>query len=159
MIAGIKAAIDYLIEAYGAIQGFVDNSLSAFQSMADGISAIFSFIVDTVKSSMSFVTAGIDKIKSGVSGVAGFFGFGDSSDAMGSAGQQLGMAAGAPSNGVTSNAISNLASTSSESNVQVGSVVIQTQATDAQGISKDVGSELQNQLKNLEHESATGVSR
>lgn len=159
VIAGIKAAIDYLIEAYGAIQGFVDNSLSAFQSMADGISAIFSFIVDTVKSSMSFVTAGIDKIKSGVSGVAGFFGFGDSSDAMGSAGQQLGMAAGAPSNGVTSSAISNLASTSSESNVQVGSVVIQTQATDAQGISKDVGSELQNQLKNLEHESATGVSR
>lgn len=159
VIAGIKAAIDYLIEAYGAIQGFVDNSLSAFQSMADGISAIFSFIVDTVKSSMSFVTAGIDKIKSGVSGVAGFFGFGDSSDAMGSAGQQLGMAAGAPSNGVTSSAISNLASTSSESNVQVGSVVIQTQATDAQGISKDVGSELQNQLKNLEHESATGVAR
>lgn len=159
VIAGIKAAIDYLIEAYGAIQGFVDNSLSAFQSMADGISAIFSFIVDTVKSSMSFVTAGIDKIKSGVSGVAGFFGFGDSSDAMGSAGQQLGMAAGAPSNGVTSSAISNLASTSSESNVQVGSVVIQTKATDAQGISKDVGSELQNQLKNLEHESATGVAR
>ena len=159
VIAGIKAAIDYLIEAYGAIQGFVDNSLSAFQSMADGISAIFSFIVDTVKSSMSFVTAGIDKIKSGVSGVAGFFGFGDSSDAMGSAGQQLGMAAGAPSNGVTSSAIRNLASTSSESNVQVGSVVIQTQATDAQGISKDVGSELQNQLKNLEHESATGVAR
>lgn len=159
VIAGIKAAIDYLVEAYGAIQGFVDNSLSAFQSMADGISAIFSFIVDTVKSSMSFVTAGIDKIKSGVSGVAGFFGFGDSSDAMGSAGQQLGMAAGAPSNGVTSSAISNLASTSSESNVQVGSVVIQTQATDAQGISKDVGSELKNQLKNLEHESATGVAR
>ena len=159
VIAGIKAAIDYLIEAYGAIQGFVDNSLSAFQSMADGISAIFSFIVDTVKSSMSFVTAGIDKIKSGVSGVAGFFGFGDSSDAMGSAGQQLGMAAGAPSNGVTSNAISNSAQSSSETNVQVGSVVVQTQATDASGISKDVGSELQSQLKNLEHESATGVAR
>ncbi|MBO5392769.1 MAG: hypothetical protein J6A65_13360, partial [Pseudomonas sp.] len=27
VISGIKAAIDYLIEAYGAIQGFVDNSL------------------------------------------------------------------------------------------------------------------------------------
>lgn len=159
VIAGIKAAIDYLVEAYGAIQGFVDNSLSAFQSMADGIAAIFSFIVDTVKSSMSFVTGGIDKIKSGVSGVAGFFGFGDSSDAIGSAGQQLGSAASSPSNGVTSSAISNSARTSSESNVQVGSVVIQTQATDAQGISKDVGSELQNQLKNLEHESATGVAR
>lgn len=159
VIAGIKAAIDYLIEAYGAIQGFVDNSLSAFQSMADGISAIFSFIVDTVKSSMSFVTAGIDKIKSGVSGVAGFFGFGDSSDAMGSAGQQLGMAAGAPSNGVTSNAISNSAQSSSEQNIQIGQVTVQTQATDAQGMASGAASELQNQLKNLEHESATGVAR
>lgn len=159
VIAGIKAAIDYLIEAYGAIQGFVDNSLSAFQSMADGISAIFSFIVDTVKSSMSFVTTGIDKIKSGVSGVAGFFGFGDSSDAMGSAGQQLGMAAGAPSNGVTSSAISNSAQSSSEQNIQIGQVTVQTQATDAQGMASGAASELQNQLKNLEHESATGVAR
>lgn len=159
VIAGIKAAIDYLIEAYGAIQGFVDNSLSAFQSMADGISAIFSFIVDTVKSSMSFVTDGIDKIKSGVSGVAGFFGFGDSSSAMQSASQQIGAASSAPSNGVSSSAISNMANSSSETNVQVGQVVVQTQATDAQGISRDVGSELQSQLKNLEHESATGVAR
>lgn len=159
VIAGIKAAIDYLIEAYGAIQGFVDNSLSAFQSMADGISAIFSFIVDTVKSSMSFVTDGIDKIKSGVSGVAGFFGFGDSSDAMGSADQQLGMAAGAPSNGVTSNAISNSAQSSSEQNIQIGQVTVQTQATDAQGMASGAASELQSQLKNLEHESATGVAR
>ena len=159
VISGIKAAVDYLSEAYGAITGFVDSSLASFQSLSDGISAIFAFIVDTVKSSLSFVTAGIDKIKSGVSGVAGFFGFGDSSDAMGSAGQQLGMAAGAPSNGVTSNAISNSAQSSSETNVQVGSVVVQTQATDASGISKDVGSELQSQLKNLEHESATGVAR
>lgn len=159
VIAGIKAAIDYLIEAYGAIQGFVDNSLSAFQSMADGISAIFSFIVDTVKSSMSFVTAGIDKIKSGVSGVAGFFGFGDSSSAMQSASHQIGAASSAPSNGVSSSAISNMANSSSETHVQVGQVVVQTQSTDAQGISRDVGSELQSQLKNLEHESATGVAR
>lgn len=159
VISGIKAAVDYLSEAYGAITGFVDSSLTSFQSLSDGISAIFAFIVNTVKSSLSFVTAGIDKIKSGVSGVAGFFGFGDSSDAMGSAGQQLGMAAGAPSNGVTSSAISNSAQSSSETNVQVGSVVVQTQATDAAGISKDVGSELQGQLKNLEHESASGVAR
>ena len=127
--------------------------------MSDGISAIFSFIVDTVKSSMSFVTAGIDKIKSGVSGVAGFFGFGDSSEAMGSAGQQLGMAARAPSNGVTSSAISNSAQSSSEQNIQIGQVTVQTNATDAQGMASGAKSELQNQLKNLEHESATGVTR
>lgn len=159
VIAGIKAAVDYLSEAYGAITGFVDSSLSSFQSLSDGISAIFAFIVETVKGSLSFVTAGIDKIKSGVSGVAGFFGFGDSSSAMQSASQQIGAASSAPSNGVSSSAISNMANSSSETNVQVGQVVVQTQATDAQGISRDVGSELQSQLKNLEHESATGVAR
>lgn len=159
VISGIKAAVDYLSEAYGAITGFVDSSLASFQSLSDGISAIFSFIVETVKGSLSFVTAGIDKIKSGVSGVAGFFGFGDSSSAMQSASQQIGAASSAPSNGVSSSAISNMANSSSETNVQVGQVVVQTQATDAQGISRDVGSELQSQLKNLEHESATGVAR
>ena len=159
VIAGIKAAVDYLSEAYGAITGFVDSSLASFQSLSDGISAIFAFIVETVKGSLSFVTAGIDKIKSGVSGVAGFFGFGDSSSAMQSASQQIGAASSAPSNGVSSSAISNMANSSSETNVQVGQVVVQTQATDAQGISRDVGSELQIQLKNLEHESATGVAR
>ena len=159
VIAGIKAAVDYLSEAYGAITGFVDNSLASFQSLSDGISAIFAFIVETVKGSLSFVTAGIDKIKSGVSGVAGFFGFGDSSSAMQFSGQQIGAASSAPSNGVSSSAISNMANSNSETNVQVGQVVVQTQATDAQGISRDVGSELQSQLKNLEHESATGVAR
>lgn len=159
VIAGIKAAVDYLSEAYGAITGFVDSSLASFQSLSDGISAIFAFIVETVKGSLSFVTAGIDKIKSGVTGVAGFFGFGDSSSAMQSASQQIGTASSAPSNGVSSSAISNMANSSSETNVQVGQVVVQTQATDAQGISRDVGSELQSQLKNLEHESATGVAR
>ena len=159
VIAGIKAAIDYLSEAYGAITGFVDSSLASFQSLSDGISAIFAFIVETVKGSMSFVTAGIDKIRSGVSGVAGFFGFGDSSSAMQSASQQIGAASSAPSNGVSSSAISNSNRSSSETNIQIGSVPIYTQATDAQGISKDMGSELQGQLKNLEHESATGVAR
>ena len=159
VIAGIKAAVDYLSEAYGAITGFVDSSLASFQSLSDGISAIFAFIVETVKGSLSFVTAGIDKIKSGVSGVAGFFGFGDSSSAMQSASQQIGAASSAPSNGVSSSAISNSNRSSSETNVQIGSVPIYTQATDAQGISRDVGSELQSQLKNLEHESATGVAR
>lgn len=159
VIAGIKAAIDYLVEAYGAIQGFVDKSLAAFQSMSDGIAAIFALIVDTVKSSMSFVTGGIDKIKSGISGVAGFFGFGDSGEAMGAANKKISSASSAPSNGVTSSAISNSARNSSEQNIQIGQVTVQTNATDAQGMASGAKSELQNQLKNLEHESATGVAR
>lgn len=157
--SGIGSAIDFLPTAIAKFMSFAMAVSETFSAMGDGIAAIFAFIVDTVKSSLSFVTDGIDTIKSGVSGVAGFFGFGDSSSAMQSASQQIGSASSAPSNGVSSSAISNMANSSSETNVQVGQVVVQTQATDAQGISRDVGSELQSQLKNLEHESATGVAR
>lgn len=166
VVSGIKFAIDYLGEAYSAISGFVSSSLAAFQSMSDGISAIFSFIVDTVKGALNFVGAGLDKLKAGISSIAGFLGIGGDDESaqspaevMAAANQQISAAASAPSNGVTSSAISNSSKVSSETNVQVGQVTVQTQATDSQGISKDIGSELGSQLKNLEHESATGVAR
>lgn len=166
VVSGIKFAIDYLGEAYAAISGFVSSSLAAFQSMSDGIAAIFSFIVDTVKGALNFVGAGLDKLKAGISSVAGFLGLGGDdeaaanvSGALEAANQQISVAATAPSNGVTSSAISNSTKTNNETNVQVGQVNVQTQATDAQGISKDIGSELGSQLQNLEHESATGVAR
>lgn len=182
VVSGIKFAVDYLSEAYDAIAGFVSRSINVFQSLADSVAAIFSFIVDTVKGSLSFVTAGIDKIKSGVQGVAGFLGLGESGEgdgkpgsdkgtaadlggspdvplAMKSARSQLAAASSAPSNGVSSSAISNSSRVSSETNVQVGQVTVQTQATDAQGMAAGATSELQSQLKNLEHESATGVDR
>lgn len=161
-IAAIAAGID-------TVREFTSATLGAFQSMADGISAIFAFIVDVVKNSLSFVSDGLDKIKSGLSGVASFLGFGEDgedgsagadnvSGAMGAANTYLATAAAAPTNSISSNAISN-STRSSETNVQIGEVKVQTQATDAQGISQDMGSELKTQLKDLEHNSSTGVAR
>ncbi len=161
-IAAIAAGID-------TVREFTSATLAAFQSMADGISAIFAFIVDVVKNSLSFVSGGLDKIKSGLSGVASFFGFGEDgedgsagadkvSGAMGAANTYLATAAAAPSNSISSNAISN-STRNSETNIQIGEVKVQTQATDAQGISQDMGSELKTQLKDLEHNSSTGVAR
>lgn len=162
----ISSAITSISGGIDSIKSFVGSTLDAFQGMSDGISAIFSFIVDTVKGALNFVGAGMDKLKSGISGIAGLLGIGgdegsqqNQSDVMEAANKQISAAASAPSNGVTSSAISNSSKVSSETNVQVGQVTVQTQATDAKGISKDIGSELGSQLKNLEHESATGVSR
>lgn len=176
VVDGIKYAIDFMVEAYGKIQSFTTSVVAAFQAMGDGIAAVFSFIVEAVKSSLSFVTAGLEKLKAGVSGVSEFFGFGESdgadgqsgsdgksapasmSEVMNSANQQIASAASAPSNSISSNAISN--STNKTSNeVNVGQITVQTQATDAQGVAKGVGSELQGQLKDLEHQSSTGVAR
>lgn len=79
--------------------------------------------------------------------------------AMRSANQQINSAASTPANAVTSNAISNTSNRSSETNVQTGDITIQTQATDAQGISQSLGSEMKDQLKNLNQETSTGVER
>ncbi|SUW68944.1 phage tail tape-measure protein [Bordetella avium] len=71
---------------------------------------------------------------------------------------QLNQAAASPVNSVTSNAISNTAASRTETNVQVGQVTVQTQATDAR-VSKDIGGELKDQLKNVQADSASGVAR
>jgi len=71
----------------------------------------------------------------------------------------LDTAAANPVNSITSNAISNASNTHNETNVQVGKVTVQTQATDAQGISQSIGSELKDQLKNVQADSATGMGR
>lgn len=164
-VAGLFSAIDGVKEFSGAVVG-------QFRGMSDGIAEILNFVVGLVKNAMSFVSAGFDKIKSGISGVAEFFGISGSDgeegsnasgspqidDAMSQARQHLSNAGSAPSNGVTSSAISN--STSRTSNeVNVGQLTVQTQATDAQGMASEARSELQSQLKDLEAQSATGVAR
>lgn len=74
------------------------------------------------------------------------------------ANQEIAAASSAPLNSVSSSAITNSTQTRN-STVEIGQVTVNSQATDAQGVAKDMNSELSSQLKNLEHESATGVSR
>ncbi|WP_193757281.1 hypothetical protein [Xenorhabdus sp. KK7.4] len=46
-----------------------------------------------------------------------------------------------------------------ETNTQIGEITITTQATDAQGVVKDMKGELNNQLKDLGQQTATGVAK
>jgi len=177
IVAGIKFAVDYLAEAYGSFSQFSADVVSVFRSMGELIASIFSGIVDAVKGSIAFVMDGINKLKSAGNAVAGFIGFGDdeggeNKPALPSGSGQdpldvpsitmangaIAAASSSPLNGVSSSAISNGTQTKN-STVEIGQVNVQTQATDAQGVAKDMNSELSSQLKNLEHESATGVSR
>lgn len=166
----VATSIAAIASGIESVRAFTTSTVAAFQSMADGIASIFAFVVDLVKGSLSFVTGAMDKIKTGIGGVASFLGIGgeDGDDgaaaaagvdgAMGAAGAYIAGASAAPTNSISSNAITN-STRNSETNVQTGDIIVQTQATDAQGISKDVGSELKGQLKDLEHNSATGVAR
>lgn len=60
--------------------------------------------------------------------------------------QALAMASASPINSVTSSAISNSRGGDRSTKVDVGGVTVQTQATDAEGISRAVGNSLQSQL-------------
>lgn len=141
----------------------------AFQAMGSAVGMVMDGVVVTIKTAVSIITgalnlasAAINKIAGAASSVAGFFGISGEEVAQGvEAGQQaVAQANAAPLNAVTSNAISNtVASTNRETNVQVGEVVVNTQATDAEGIARDVGGSLNEQLAQVDAEFSTGVAR
>ncbi len=61
-----------------------------------------------------------------------------------------------PMNPVTSQAISNQSSTTNETNLSIGEIKVETQATDAQGMANGTKDALQSQLQDLGHQNNTG---
>jgi len=184
MAEAVKAAFKWVVDAsawaWEVIKEFPQKAVGAFSAMGTSISNIFDAIVEVVKSAWAYVGSVFDSVSSVIKKIGKWLGFsgGDDievnattvskgvSDAetkaaenMKAAQVQLHQAASSPMNSVTSNAISNASNTHTETNVQVGQVTVQTQATDAQGISQSVGSELSGQLRNLQSDSASGVAR
>ncbi|USP46973.1 phage tail tape measure protein [Alcaligenes faecalis] len=184
MAQAVKDAFQWIVDAlamsWEAIKGFPSKALGAFSAMGAGISRIFDAIVRVVKNAWDYVSSVFDRVSSVIQRIGTWLGFGSGDDIqvtasnvnkgindaearaaenMQAAQTQLNQAAANPMNSVTSNAISNTRNTHSEMNVQVGQVNVQTQATDAQGISQSIGGELSDQLKNLQSDSASGVAR
>lgn len=184
MAEAVKAAFEWvkaaLAAAYDSVQAFASGAINAFSVMGKSIGAIFEGVVGVVKSAWTYISGVFDSVSSVISKIGKWLGFGGGDDIqvtastvsqgvsdaeakaaenMKAAQASLNDAAGNPMNSVTSNAISNASNTHTETNVQVGTVTVQTQATDAQGISQSIGGELSGQLKNLQSDSASGVAR
>ena len=156
-IAGNDSMIGQIFEKYPMVKDMVFGIIDAFKVMGEIIGSVFASLVLGFQQVIDFISAGISQIVAGVSKVSGFFGFGDAGVA--EANKQVGAASASPLNAVSSSAISNTANNNKETNVQVGQVTVQTQATDSQGISQAIGGDLSAQLKNLEAETATGIDR
>ncbi|MFU2022239.1 phage tail protein [Bordetella avium] len=163
-------SFESMAETLSAIGGVVVKNL---KEMFDGV-------VKYLSSVWVYISGMFEKVSSVIKKIGKWLGFGGGDDIevtqtavskgldgaeaqanenMRAAQAQLNQAAASPVNSVTSNAISNTAASRTETNVQVGQVTVQTQATDAQGISKDIGGELKDQLKNVQADSASGVAR
>lgn len=64
-----------------------------------------------------------------------------------------------PMNPVTSQAISNQSATSNETNISIGELKVETQATDAQGMAAGAKDELGSQLQDLGYQTNTGLGK
>ncbi|EHK65999.1 phage tail tape measure protein [Achromobacter arsenitoxydans] len=184
MADAVKAAVEWvkaaLAGAYQSVATFASGAVNAFAAMGKSIGAIFQGVVNVVKSAWTYISGVFDRVSTVISRIGKWLGFGSGADIevspstvskgvsdaeakaaenMKAAQAQLDQAAANPMNSVTSNAISNASNTHTETNVQVGQVTVQTQATDAQGISQSIGGGLKDELKNLQADSASGVKR
>lgn len=157
-IDGQESLIGQVFDKYPMVKDAVFAVIDAFKLMGQAVVAVFNGILDGFSAMVNFIFRGINQIKSGLSTVAKFFGFGG-----GEVEQAQGAIASAnasPLNAATSASISNsVASTNSEKNIQTGDIIVQTQATDARGISQDIGSSLNDQLQQVDDEFSTGVDR
>jgi hypothetical protein len=184
-IDGNDSLIGQVFEKYPMVKEVVFTIIDAFKMLGTAVTGIWDMIILGFQQVIDFIGKGVRQIANGISSVASFFGIGgaasdipesnamlpdDGQPASGattipalqgvSQGQQAVAAANAsPFNSTTSHAISNAVSASKETNVQVGEVVVNTQATDAKGIAGDINGELGAQLKQLDAEYSSGVDR
>jgi hypothetical protein len=162
MVEMVAAAFRTLMEWGGIAFDFLGKAVGiwadAMKLAFDGIIAYFKLVADMWAAVFGGVMSGIGKVSAGLSKVGGWLGIGGDVDIT-SANEQLAVAGANPMNSISSSAISNTANNNREQNVQIGQVTVQTQATDSQGISQSISSDLSVQLKALEAETATGIDR
>lgn len=153
-VAGNDSFIGQIFEKYPMVEKIVMGLVDAFKFMFEVISDVARLFKDFIKMAWAkqfeLVGKAFDKVK-------GWFGSGDTDVAI--AKEMLLEASSSPMNSVTSNSISNRASTTNEANLSVGEITIVTQSTDAAGIAADTRTELDKQLESMSYEFASGVAR
>ncbi len=157
-VEGNDSFIGQIFEKYPMVKSIVFGIIDAFKAMGAALVAVFQMILAGWKGIFDVIMLGVGQVMSGIKSVASFFGIGGGSG-VDAAGAQLSSAQASPLNATSSAAISNAAPGGSETNVPIGQITINTQATDAAGISRDLNSELQGQLRDLDAQTATGVAR
>ncbi|HEH1538537.1 TPA: hypothetical protein SGN85_003698, partial [Proteus mirabilis] len=73
------------------------------------------------------------------------------------ANKRLMMASHDAMNPITSQAISNQSNVKNESNVSIGEIKVETQATDAQGVASGLSNALQDEIANVNQQYSSGL--
>lgn len=170
----IRAYFRFLLGTLNSVAEWAEGFEQHFRDAADAVVGIFKWLWEQIQEllkpitgAFNFVTDGIEGIGSGVrSGagkvadtVKGWFGGGsDNLPGVDEANAALSGAASEPMNSVTSSVINNSSrGPSQETNLQIGEITVNTQATDASGVARDLRSELADQLADVNSQYSTGV--
>lgn len=158
-IAALTAALIWLYKNWDLVkegaQALWDGLVSIFSGAVDWFKGIFDGIVDAI---VGPFMAAFEKVKSGWNAVKGFFGFDEAAGTTGGL-NYIGPLGGDAGQAISPASVSDSSSTyTSDTSVNIGKVEVTTAATDAEGISRDMGRGLQNNLNSLTVNNAnTGV--
>lgn len=179
VIAAFHAASAILSLFWNGAQMMVNGVVKAFKSLGNSVSIVFRFISDTVGAAFDFIGKVWQKISGVFTKVAQFLGFGGGEDVnidvdkkveaaipkladmdaqLAEAEKQMQQVNTNPMNSVAPGTISKTQNITKEQKISIGAITIQTQATDAASIVQDINSQLLEQLKSLQAESASGVA-
>ena len=156
-MAGGDSLIGQVLQKWPVIGEVARDIWQALQELWAGAVQVFEFFVDMWNDPqaafgrfLDFVLGGIKSILQAIPGVKqamSLFGMGEGPEGAAAGRQQLGAASGAGLASQTSNSISNSRTNARSTSVQIGEVKVQTQATDAAGISKAIGGTMTSQMR------------
>lgn len=178
----VRGVFSDLVKGYfflnDAANRFINKMILDFKAFAYSISTIFGFVVDLIKGAFSFITQVWDKISGVFKWVADALGLGGGKDIdvninktlnetaiprlevmdaqLEAANRQMTQVNENPLNSMTPQAIAN-SNIRSDQNIQIDNITIQSQATDSEGISRDIRSGLENELSNMQSEFSSGA--
>ena len=163
----IGEIINFIVEgikiAFAAAGMAADALWGAFKAMGSGIVAVFEWLWGAIKKYIGFIGAAVEKVKGAISWVKSKLGFGDDADVtvstMSQAQQEIIAMAEHPGASMTSNAINNQRTNNIESNLTIGQVTVETQATDAAGVSAGLSDSLSAELERMQANNATPITR
>lgn len=142
--------------AFGVAKGSqfwdtLNNGIDAFKDkfpflfeLVNGLGNIFEAVFDHIKQLWDDI---FGSITSSISAVADYIGLDFSVEGVKNARSQVQAATATPLNNMSSSAISNNRSSENNQTVSIGKIDIQTQATDAEGVSRSIGGHLQDHFK------------
>lgn len=157
----------YEFSGVGAVVNFViDGWAGKFKGLGQIVGEVWDWIVEKIKAAIAVMSGAINLVKGIAGAITGALGGAKMSLGISSpvaeglsAGQAaLGAAGASPIASQTSNSIANSRGGDRRTSVSVGQVTVQTQATDAQGISKAIGGSMESQMRQAASNFDDGVA-